>query len=149
MYFDTHTHVNFPEFNDDRDATVQRASDSGTWMINVGTDFQMSKVAVELAQKYPQGVYAAIGAHPTESESFEESDYEALLTDKVVAVGECGLDYFRLTPENRETEIQNQKKEFIKQIEFAKKQGLPLIIHCRDLPATPASGLAWRAGAYP
>ncbi len=150
MYFDTHTHVNFSAFKDDADATIKRALDNDTWMINVGTQIDTSKSAVDLAQKYPQGVFAAIGLHPvhtyqqmldeeeshfqSRAEEFNEDQYTVLLDSKqVVAIGECGLDYFRI-PEasNKEQVISKQKTAFIAQINFAKKHNLALIVHCRD-----------------
>jgi TatD DNase family protein len=148
-FFDTHTHVNFAAFKDDQDATVKRALDANTWMINVGTQTDTSRSAVELAKKYPEGVFAAVGLHPvhtyqqmldeeeshfkSRAESFIDSDYESMLSDKVVAVGECGLDYFRLPPNEDPVKIKKlQKQELVKQLEFAKKHGLPVIIHCRD-----------------
>src|SRR3989344_1352702 len=132
-FFDTHTHVNFSDFKSETDATIKRALDAKTWLINVGTGLKASRECVDLAKKYPEGVFASIGQHPTESESFEEEVYETLLSDKVVAIGECGLGYYRIPKDsNQETVISKQKKEFIKQIQFAKKYGLPLIIHCRD-----------------
>ena len=158
-YFDTHTHVNFEAFQSDRDETICRALDANTWMVNVGTQIDTSQSAVDLANKYDQGVFAAIGLHPvhtwqqmldeeeshfkSRAEVFEEGEYEKLLNNKVVAVGECGLDYFRI-PEtsNKEKVKSKQKIEFIKQIEFANKHDLALIVHCRDLP-TPE-----QAGAY-
>ena len=125
-FFDTHTHVNFAAFKDDRDDTVKRALDSGTWMINVGTQVDTSKATVELANKYPEGVFAAIGLHPvhtysqhldeeeshfhTRAESFDEKVYEAMLSDKVVAVGECGLDYFRLPADEDPEKIKQLQK---------------------------------------
>lgn len=149
MYFDTHTHVNFAAFKDDREETVKRALDSNTWMINVGTQTDTSKSAVDLTRQYDHGVFAAIGLHPvhtyqqmldeeeshfkSRAESFDEKDYEPMLSDKVVAVGECGLDYFRLPANEDPEQIKElQKTEFIKQLHFAKKHGLPVIIHCRD-----------------
>ena len=159
MFFDTHTHVNFSAFSakggsasggkDDTDATIKRALDSHTWMINVGTQVDTSKAAVELASKYPQGVFAAIGLHPvhtwqqmldeeeshfkSRAEVFDEAKYEKLLNNKVVAVGECGLDYYRVSKDsNQEAVISKQKSEFIKQINFAKEHKLPMTIHCRD-----------------
>ncbi len=149
MFFDTHTHVNFSAFKDDAEDTIKRALDNKTWMINVGTQTDTSRSASDLAKKHEQGVFAAIGLHPvhtyqqmldeeeshfkSRAESFDESEYESMLSDKVVAVGECGLDYFRL-PENEDPEKikKLQKQEFIKQLNFAKKHGLPVIIHCRD-----------------
>ncbi|MEJ0021388.1 MAG: TatD family hydrolase [Candidatus Doudnabacteria bacterium] len=149
MYFDTHTHVNFSAFKEDRDQIVKRALDAETWMINVGTQTDTSQSAVDLAKDHPEGVYAAIGLHPvhtyqqmldeeeshfqSRAENFEETDYEPMLSDKVVAIGECGLDYFRLPlGQDPEPIKRRQKQEFIKQLEFAKKHGLPVIIHCRD-----------------
>lgn len=154
MFFDTHTHVNSEEFNDDADAVIQRSLANSTWLINIGTLMETSKQAVEMVGKYPEGVFASIGLHPSHTyetsydkvvekvnlgkvtfpaERFEEAEYEKLLTPKVVGLGECGLDYFRL-PENlsREELISNQKIEFIKQLHFAQKHDLAVIIHCRD-----------------
>jgi len=148
MYFDTHTHVNFGAFKDDCDETIKRAQAAHTWMINVGTQTGTSQAALDLSQKYETGVYAAIGLHPvhtyqqmldeeeshfkSRAESFDGVVYEAMISEKVVAVGECGLDYFRLPPEGQEAVISKQKAEFVKQLHFAKKHGLPVIIHCRD-----------------
>ena len=151
MYFDTHCHVNFAAFKEDADQVIKRALDAKTWMINVGTQINTSQSAAALTGKYNEGVYAAIGLHPvhtwqqmldeeeshfkTRDEHFHSVAYESMLNDKVIAVGECGLDYFRLPENDKESAIKTQKKEFIKQLEFAKKHGLPVIIHCRDLPS--------------
>ena len=147
-YFDTHTHVNFEAFKDDREAAMQRAIDAGTWMINVGTQVDTSREAAELALQYPHGVFAAIGLHPvhtyqqmldeeeshfhSRAEVFDAAEYEKLLNPKVVAVGEIGLDYFRLPEDAKSTAIAGQKTEFIKQLQFAKQHNLPVIIHCRE-----------------
>ncbi len=148
MYFDTHTHVNFTAFKEDREETIKRALDVKTWMINVGTQADTSEFAVDLAKKFDTGVFAAIGLHPihtwqqmmdeeeshfkSRAEEFDPVVYDKFLNEKVVAVGECGLDYFRLPAENKEAAIQKQKTAFVAQINFAKKHNLPLIIHCRD-----------------
>lgn len=148
MFFDTHTHVNFAGFKYDSDETIKRALDDGTWLINVGTQIDTSQHAVSLANKYPHGVYAAIGLHPihtyqqivdeeetrfkTREEGFDENLYAALLNDKVVAVGECGLDYFRLPENDRDAAIKKQKQALVAQLHFAQKHNLPVIIHCRD-----------------
>lgn len=148
MYFDTHAHVNFAAYKDDRDDTVKRALTEKTWMVNVGTQADTSAAAVLLAKNYPEGVYAAIGLHPvhtwqqmldeeeshfqSRSEVFIDADYESMLSEKVVGIGEIGLDYFRMPAQNQEEVKNKQKEEFIKQLWFAKKHGLPVIIHCRD-----------------
>ncbi len=128
--FDTHTHVNFPQFDADRDTILENAQQQQLWMTNVGCDFSSSKSAVELAARFEKGVYATIGQHPTDSqEEFNEDQFAELITDKVVAIGECGLDYYH---EKDPAGRKQQAAEFIKQIHFAEKQGLPLVIHCRD-----------------
>ncbi|MBI2356366.1 MAG: TatD family hydrolase [Candidatus Doudnabacteria bacterium] len=149
MFFDTHTHVNFSAFKSDANEVIKRALACDTWLINVGTQQDTSTAAVELASKYSEGVYAAIGLHPVHTwqqmldeeeshfksrqEEFNESEYTALLYSKaVVAVGECGLDYFRLPEDNKEKAIKKQKAVFIAQIAFARKNNLALIVHCRD-----------------
>jgi len=149
MLFDTHAHVNFSAYKNDADETVRRALETDTWMVNVGTQQDTSKSAVEFASKYPEGVYAAIGLHPSHTfqhmmdeeeshfesraESFDEVFYEKLLGKKVVAVGECGLDYYRLPEDGtKEAVISKQKEEFIKQLHFAQKHFLPITFHCRD-----------------
>ena len=120
-YIDIHSHVNFTAFDADRDDVIKRALDNDTWMINVGTQIDTSKKAVELANKYKEGVYATVGLHPihtgksfhdeqelgsegkeftSRGEAFDKEKYLELARNlKVVAIGECGLDYFHL-PKN-------------------------------------------------
>lgn len=127
---DVHTHAQFAEFDIDRDIVIRRALDAGIWMINIGTDRRMSEAAVELASKYETGVFATAGLHPTDmDEDFDYDFYKKLAEDsKVVAIGECGLDYFRLA----EATQKKQKEIFIKHIQLAQKVKKPLMIHCRD-----------------
>lgn len=146
MLFDSHTHVNFKDFDDDRDEVIKRCLDEDVWMINVGTDAEHSKKAVAIAHAYPEGVYAAVGVHPNDGEKAGEfSVIEELAKDKkVVAIGETGLDYYRgqgMKNEKLKTKNDNakfelikkkQKELFIKHIRLAQKVNKPLIIHCRD-----------------
>src|SRR3989344_770023 len=161
MLFDSHCHVQFPEFDADRDAVIKRALGAGIWMVNVGTDVESSKKAVELARQYKEGVYATVGIHPVRDEisngaSPHEADSESQLCvdrniveigfkeleelaedEKVIGIGETGLDYYRnqeIQNDNAKFKIikEKQKELFIKHIELAKKVGKPLIIHCRD-----------------
>jgi len=151
-YIDIHTHVNFKAFDEDREAVIQRALDNNTWMINVGTQVDTSRSAVELAHKYSEGVYAIIGLHPVHTdasfhdeqelggegkgftsrgEEFNKDSYRELLKDsKVVALGECGLDYYHLDADS----IEKQKRAFIGQIELANEIGKPLMLHIRNNP---------------
>jgi len=127
MLFDTHTHLNFPEFDKDRDEMLRACSEQNLWITNVGCDFITSKSAVDIAAKSEKGVYATLGVHPTVEENFDEEKFSQLMTDKVMAIGECGLDYH-----HKETTPEYQKALFREHIAFAQKVGLPLVIHCRD-----------------
>ncbi|MEK7134036.1 MAG: TatD family hydrolase [Patescibacteria group bacterium] len=148
-YFDAHTHVNFVAYKDDREATILRAKDAGVGMNVVGTQFDTSRAAVALAEKY-DNVYATIGLHPihtsksyhdekelgeggkeftSRGEQFDMAEYEKLGgSERVIAVGECGLDYFRLEEKTKEV----QKDAFIQQIELANALGKPLMLHIRN-----------------
>jgi TatD DNase family protein len=129
-YFDIHSHLNFPDYDSDREAVIGRLKETGTHTITVGTDLESSKSAVELAEKYEE-IYACIGVHPVDKlESFEVRKFESLIQNpKVVAVGECGLDFYHV---DKVTDYERQKKLFISQIEFALEYDKPLMIHARD-----------------
>ena len=147
-FFDTHTHVNFNAFRNDWQETIERALKDNIWLVNVGSQSTTSKRAVEIAENYEKGVYAAIGLHPSHSEEqeFNEDYYlELAKNEKVVAIGECGLDYyienskFKNQNEKFQFKIQNyenfkelQQEVFLKHIKLADKIKKPLIIHCRD-----------------
>jgi TatD DNase family protein len=134
-YFDIHSHINFSAFSDDREEVIKRMREEGVWAIAVGTDLQTSKQVVELADKN-KNIYATIGLHPDDNkeQSFIFEDYKELVKNKkVVAIGECGLDYFRLngSEEDKSASQRRQKENFIKQIEFALLNDLPLMLHFR------------------
>lgn len=131
-FFDSHCHLQLPQFDEDRDATLARMQEGNTGGVVVGTDYTMSVAAVELAKRH-DFLWAAVGLHPNDNadETFNMPAYEALARDsKVVAIGECGLDYFRGggTFEEKTT----QRVRFEAQIELALKVGKPLIVHCRN-----------------
>lgn len=136
-FFDIHAHVQFPQYDDDREEVMARAHESGTWMINVGTKADTSEAAIALADEYADGVYATAGLHPThtnptagrEVESFDQARYRALAAQpKVVAIGECGLDYYRAD----ESSKKEQQAAFEAQIELAGELDKPLMLHIRD-----------------
>ena len=149
-YIDIHSHVNFNAFDEDRDVIIHRALDGDTWLINGGTQYDTSKKAVEMTQEYEEGVYASIGLHPihtgasyhdadelgnegkefvSRGEVFDKEKYKELAKlGKVVAIGECGLDYYRCDEES----IEKQKTAFTSQVELASELGLPLILHIRN-----------------
>ena len=150
-YIDIHSHVNFKVFDEDRDAVIARALLNDTWVINVGTQIDTSKKAVEMADEYKEGVYAVVGLHPihtgasfhdekelgeggveftSRGEKFDKDAYRELLKNpKVVAIGECGLDYYHMDEES----IERQKKAFIEQIELANETNRALMIHVRNV----------------
>lgn len=133
MLIDSHAHLNFGELLTDIEGVLDRAKVAGVEkIINIGTSLEDSKVAIELAQKY-ENLYATVGIHP-ENTCADWNEFERLAkSPKVVAIGECGLDYFKIQDLRLKTqEITRQKIIFEKQIEIAKKLNLPLVIHMRD-----------------
>lgn len=134
MLFDTHTHVQFENYDADRDETIRRALSADVWMTNVGTDLAYSQKAVALAHQYKEGVYASVGLHPNDvSSGMDFVPFEELAKDaKVVGIGETGLDYFRTTEKAKQS---LQKEVFIRHIELAKELHKPVIVHCRSAHA--------------
>ncbi len=130
MLIDTHSHLNFKAFKNDLDEVIKRSLAENVWMINVGSKYETSKKAVEIAEKYPRGIYAAIGLHPIHSnkEDFDKERYRELArSKKVVAIGEIGLDYYKKYGLFKE----KQKEVLLEQFSLAKELELPVIFHCR------------------
>ncbi|MDD5221306.1 MAG: TatD family hydrolase [Candidatus Pacebacteria bacterium] len=150
MIFDTHAHVNFRAFDKDRDEVIKKCLDRGVSIINVGSNFETSKIAVNLANRY-KNVYASVGLHPIhvdtsilrvkdedegigEEPDFNYDAYKELAKDnKVIAIGEIGLDYYcRPKTKTKLAEFKSKQKEvLIKQIKLAEELDLPIIFHCR------------------
>jgi len=149
MFIDTHAHVNFNRFKDDSKEVLEDSIAKGTWVITVGSEYRTSKRAVEMANKFDVGVYAVVGLHPihtfshevdeeedsftSREESFDYEKYKELaLDEKVVGIGECGLEFFRLTS-GEEDRIKNVQEEVFKaQIDLAADVKKTLMIHSRD-----------------
>ncbi|MHB1330917.1 MAG: TatD family hydrolase [Minisyncoccota bacterium] len=130
-YFDIHSHLNFKDYDQDREDVILRLNNSETHTIVIGTDYESSKSAIELAEKHV-GIYACIGVHPVDDPTrmFEREKFETLVKHpKVVAVGECGLDFFH---EEKQEGFERQKKQFLDQVSFALDFDKPLMIHSRD-----------------
>jgi TatD DNase family protein len=129
-YFDIHSHLNFPDYQKDWQEVLQRLEDADTYTVNVGTDYELSKLSAEQAN-VNRRIYACIGVHPVDNPTrvFDEQEFEKLLGPKVVAVGECGLDFFHA---DKITDFERQKSLFISQVDFALKHDLPLMIHARN-----------------
>jgi TatD DNase family protein len=157
-FVDIHAHTNFTAFDGDRKEVVERALRAGVWMINIGTQQDTSKKAVEMTREFPEGVYAIVGLHPvhvnpsyhdadelgegaktftSRGETFDAAYYRKLITDaiaqggkmKIVGIGECGLDYYRMPTED---EKKRQIEAFKGQIELALEFDLPLMLHIRS-----------------
>jgi len=132
-YFDIHSHLNDDAFSGDIEGAITRMRAGNIWTIVVGTDAKSSQSAVQLGSFY-DAVFSSIGVHPSDNKDdhFDEDYFHRLVTmPKVVAVGECGLDYSRI--DARDTaEKKRQKYLFERQLEFAIKENKPLMIHCRD-----------------
>jgi len=155
---DTHCHLDFPEFADDLDAVIKRAVAAGVdRMITIGTSLDSSRAGIELANRYPN-VYATVGLHPTSigenTPEFIEELKQLAQHPKVVAIGECGLDFYRLPDDDKhdivetafgsitqsgiETELRidslkaAQAAAFEQQLELAAQLEKPVVIHQRD-----------------
>lgn len=161
-FFDVHAHVNFAVFEADKDEVIKRALEGGVWLANVGTQTDTSRKAIEIAEKYERGVYAIVGLHPIHTaksfhdkqelgpsyaeatagkdggfvscgEIFDSAMYRSMAEHpKVVAIGECGLDYFRSFEVGKFTSWEVQEKAFRSQIELAIEVGKPLMLHLRN-----------------
>jgi TatD DNase family protein len=131
MFIDTHTHLFLKNFDEDRDQVIKNALDAGVkYMLVPATDIETAKQAIALAEKY-ESVYVAVGVHPHDTKEWDDIWIDELRElakhEKVVAIGEIGLDYFYdFSPKDK------QHQAFEKQIELAIEMGLPIIIHNRD-----------------
>lgn len=149
-YVDAHSHLQFAAYGEDREAAYQRAAQEGVALITVGTQKNTSNDAVEFARTH-EGVFATIGLHPIHTaksyhdvaemgggdhqgfnsagEVFDSAMYRTMAADpQVVGIGECGLDYYRLTPETKKAQI----TAFEAQIALANEVGKPLMLHVRQ-----------------
>ncbi len=146
MYIDTHTHLNFNIYKDDADEVIRRSLSFDTWMVIAGTDYKTSNKALQLANKYERGVYATVGLHPTHLEEYRSEDevimaeefnfdmYEKLARfEKVVAIGEIGLDYYNIKNKGDFERIKSKQRNVLKeQLKLSLLLGKPAIIHCRE-----------------
>ena len=135
MIIDTHVHFDDDRYNEDLDEVLNRAREGGVKRFIIpGADSKTLQKAVELSNKY-EDIYFSVGVHPYDCDNYDEEYLKKYIEDeKCVAVGECGLDYYRLegSDEDKEIEKEKQKRVFIAQIELAKKYKKPLIVHIRN-----------------
>jgi len=131
LFIDTHSHLDFPQFDGDIEDVVARAVDSGVErIINIGTSLESSQKVVEISERF-ECCYAAVGVHPHDAKEVDDnclSEIEKLgRHEKVVAVGEIGLDYYR-----NHSPRENQAEVFEKQLGLAQTLELPVVVHARD-----------------
>ena len=161
MLIDTHGHINFNAFRDDANDILKNALENDLWVVMPGSQYSTSKRAIEIAENYDKGVYAAVGIHPihleersvdvqevqsekvqeqpwmlfeTKGEEFDYNKYAELTeSEKVVAIGEVGLDYYHQpkSKEKRREYRDTQKKVLREQLQLALDKDLPAILHCR------------------
>jgi TatD DNase family protein len=142
MFIDTHAHLNFPEFKTEVPAVLGRAKEARVGkIINIGIDLDTSKQSVDLARKYPE-VYATVGFHPHCAKDLDIESRGRLIAmsnhEKVVAVGEIGLDYYFLKRSSKYANYPTREEQifcFEQMLDLALETGLPAIIHSREADA--------------
>ena len=147
---DAHSHINFNAYKDDAEAVIARVDAQGVAMLAVGSQITTSERAAEYAERHGR-IWAVVGLHPTHlfeqyvdddeisyksrNETFDPGRYGALArrSKKVVGIGECGLDYYRLPPGVPQEQVkERQERTFRQHLDLALDLGLPVMVHCRD-----------------
>ena len=140
MLVDTHAHLNFSDFENDLDEVIKRSVENDVKnIICVSSSLKDSIKTIEIAKKYPGIVYAAVGIHPHQTDSQEKGSpkeqikqlRELIKNNKVIAIGECGLDFSPTPPMEKDRSEKDQIFLFKKQIELAIEKHLPLVVHSR------------------
>ncbi len=152
MLIDTHAHLYFQQFEDDRDEAIQRAFAAGVKkIINIGIDPETCRQSIALAEKY-DGLFAVVGIHPNDAGLWNETTRAQIIEwrrhPKVVAIGEIGLDFYW-----EKTPVAVQETVFRQQIRLAKELGLPIVIHNREagpeiLNVLKSEGVAGLTGVF-
>ncbi len=150
--FDTHSHLHFPAYGPEQEAVYARMRDAGIWTVCVGTAAGTSKLGIEFAEAH-DGVFASVGHHPEHLTSSFRDESEGEIGDldiaeletlarsspKVVAIGETGLDFYRIDEDrDRRRAIETQEAAFRAHLDLARRLDKPVIIHCREALASLA-----------
>lgn len=161
---DTHCHIHFRGYKDDMEEVIKRTQEKGVRMITIGSQAKNSKEGIAVAEKY-DGIWCTVGVHPshthhhtlhvdenetieTKEEGFDKDYYRSLIesSDKVVAIGEVGLDYYRLDKDIEEVKAK-QREVLIDALDLADEMRLPLVLHVRDAHADMVALLSSYVGA--
>jgi len=135
MFIDTHCHLTFPEFDEDRTTVICNAKKAGVKQFVIpGASIGSSQKAVSFVQSFKAGpCFAAVGCHPYETKNFPDvRQLEKMIDGNVIAIGECGLDYHAYKGFPAIGKKEEQKQLFEEQLRLAQKHHLPVIIHCRE-----------------
>lgn len=136
-YFDIHSHIYFPDYDHDREAEIKKIKKAKIGTITIGTDIESSKKAIEIAEEH-EGFFASVGQHPGDlgtDSVFNEKLNHLAENKKVVCIGECGLDYFRMDPGDLELKT-IQRTVFEYHIDLAMTVDKPLMLHVRPSKGT-------------
>ena len=134
MLTDTHCHLDFNKYDQDRDVVIQRAIEAGvTHILIPALELESSRAAIKLAESHPN-LFAAVGFHPTDLDTWSESSIENLRNlvasvDKIVAIGEIGLDYYWVKEPDKRTQ---QHEVLRQQLKLAQEVNKPVVIHMRE-----------------
>ena len=134
MLIDVHSHIDFPQFEEDRAEIIKKAASEGIWIVNSGLGIEGGKKTLDLSREY-ENVYASVGLQPTEISDEVVNEVLAFIEsnkEEIVAIGEVGLDYYWI---KEAATREKEEKNFRKFIELSKKLNLPLVIHSRDAEA--------------
>lgn len=141
-YIDLHTHLNFKDFDDDREDIIAEMKAENVIAINVGTTIETSRTAIELARQHPGVLWSTVGLHPLHSgdegcdykklDDFFDREFWTLNQGYITGIGECGLDYFERGGESfTQKDLEMQEQVFRHQIDLAIKHDKPLMLHVR------------------
>ena len=143
-YIDIHSHLPFKEFDSDRESVLEEMKEKGIATIAIGTDYEESKKAIEIAEKHAD-IFASVGIHPADNRA-EKFEYEKFLKlakhQKVVAIGECGIDYFYIDEKIKKEIKDSQQEMFREHVRLAVEVDKPLMLHIR-----PSKGMDAYDGA--
>ncbi len=135
-YFDIHSHLYFKDFDLDRERVILNMKEKGIYTVSIGTNLETSKQAIKLAEEN-ENLFASIGVHPADFKEYKfEEEFKTLVKNpKVVCIGECGFDFFRLEGD-LEMAKKIQKQIFEEQIKLAIENKKALMLHCRSSKGT-------------